>query len=63
MNFEDAVGKWCLIKENRSWVSEVTQVFINRISPAGKYIEYRLLDNTHEWKSRYDIELLDVLDG
>ena len=63
MSFEDAVGKWCLIKAKRSWVSEVTQVFIIKISPSKKYIKYRLLDDTHEWKSRYDIELLDVLDG
>ncbi len=63
MNFEDAVGKMCLIIKSRRWVGDVEQVRILKISPNGKYVRYRLLDDTCKWERIIDIDLLDILDG
>ena len=63
MNFEDAIGKMCLIKSKNRWINDVIQVEILKLSPNERYVKYRKYhDNICTWVSIYSIELLDVLD-
>ena len=61
MNWEDAVGKHCLVNLIHTW-SDLREVMIIRLSSSEKYVKYRFPnENETHWMPVHKIELLEIL--
>ena len=61
-NFEDAVGKWCLVRRKVDWFGAPLQAMIIELSPSGKYVKYkRISESFGTWIRVDDLSLLEIL--
>jgi len=62
MKFEDAVGKWCLIRAKGDWFGKPRQAKIIELSPSGKYVRYKIMHDSHSvWGNVGSIDILEIL--